>query len=51
MLKNYEDLKLVLDLLRKNFTLSISSKDALIYETNIEFVKEKVKEKLKIGGG
>lgn len=49
ILKDYEDLKIVLDLLQQNFALSISSNNPSIYQTNLDFVKRKIKEKLKIG--
>jgi hypothetical protein len=48
MFKEHGDLDLVLDLLRKNFQLSLESKNGSIYRTNIEFVRDKIKEKLGI---
>lgn len=45
-LKEHADLELILDLLRKNFQLSTETENASIYRTNIEFVRDKVKEKL-----
>jgi predicted transcriptional regulator len=48
MFKEHGDLDLVFDLLRKNFQLSLESKNVSIYRTNIEFVRDKIKEKLGI---
>ena len=48
MFREHGDLDLVFDLLRKNFQLSLESKNILFYRTNIDFVRDKIKEKLGI---
>ena len=46
LLKEHADLELVFDLLKRNFKLSLEAGNPSIYRTNIEFVRDKVKEKL-----
>ncbi|MCW4009707.1 MAG: hypothetical protein NWF05_03700 [Candidatus Bathyarchaeota archaeon] len=46
MFKEHGDLDLVFELLRRNFQLSVDSKNILIYRTNMDFVRDKIKEKL-----
>lgn len=48
MFKEHGDLDLVFELLRKNFQLSMESNNVAIYRTNIEFVRDKITEKLGI---
>ncbi|MEM3803401.1 MAG: hypothetical protein QXX17_03230 [Conexivisphaerales archaeon] len=46
VLREYQELTVALDLLRKNFQLSIESKNPSIYKNNVDFIKQKVMEKL-----
>ena len=50
MLKDHKELEVALDLLPKNFELSLSHKDPSIYRSSINLIKQKVKEKLEIEG-
>ena len=47
-LKIHGDLSLVFEMLRMNFDASIQANNPSIYKTNIDFVREKIKEKLSI---
>jgi hypothetical protein len=48
LLTEHSDFQLTLDLLRKNFQVSIRTKDPSIYKSNVEFIKQKVMERLGI---
>lgn len=46
LLSNHEDLKLTLDMLAKNFEMTVNSNNSSIYESNVDFIREKIKEKI-----
>jgi len=46
LLNKHTDLELVFELLRKNFHLSIENENNSIYKANIQYVSEKIREKL-----
>ncbi len=46
LLNEHTDLELVFELLQKNFQLSIENENVSIYKANIEYVSEKIREKL-----
>jgi len=49
MLKDHKELEVALDILPKNFELSLLHKDPSIYRSSIDLISQKVKEKLEIG--
>jgi hypothetical protein len=48
MLKDHKELEVALDLLPRNFELSLFHKDPSIYKSSINLIRQKVKEKLEI---
>lgn len=50
LLKDHKELEVALDLLPKNFELSLLHKDPSIYRSSITLIKQKVREKLEIEG-
>jgi len=46
LLKEHKDLDLIFEMLKKNFQLSLETKNSSVYKSNIEFVRNKVKERL-----
>jgi len=51
LLTEHTDFELALDLLRKNFQISLEAKNPSIYRSNVELIKQKVMERLGIKGG
>lgn len=49
LLGEYEDIKMVLDMLGNNFEVAVTTKNPTVYQSNIDFVRNKVKEKI-LGG-
>jgi len=50
MLENHKELEVAIDLLPKNFELSLQHKDPSIYRSSINLIRQKVKEKLETEG-
>jgi hypothetical protein len=48
MLKDHKELEVAIDMLPKNFELSLLHKDPSIYRSSINLIRQKVKEKLEI---
>ena len=46
LLGEHEDLKLTLDMLGNNFQIATDAKNPAVYQTNLDFVRNKVKEKM-----
>jgi len=48
LLGDHKDLHMMLDMLQKNYELSVSSKNQSIFETNMNFVRQKIKDRLNL---
>ena len=46
LLEEYDDLKLILDMLRNNFEAVATTNNSKAYQSNIDFIRNKVKEKI-----
>ena len=49
LLEEHVDLKMTLDMLGNNFQIATDTKNPLVYQSNVDFVRNKVKEKM-LGG-
>lgn len=46
LIEEYEDLKMTLDMLGNNFEIAINTNNPTVYQSNVDFVRNKVKEKI-----
>ena len=46
LLEEYDELKLTLDMLENNFEIATATNNSTVYQSNVDFVRNKVKEKI-----